>query len=182
MTKLVEPIVFRLNSFRLDTELAAGQAAETSARHARRASMLVAPSARRSLAAGWEHLLTVATRPARGISGRVPIRRRQVLLAEPEIRDLIDALNAIGPVPVQGVALARLLLTDGTGPVYNPAATDDLAQRVGRAVLELDPARPLMAARTPAAGLHARRPAPAGPTSPAGPEAAAAPAAQMTGR
>jgi hypothetical protein len=148
MKKLVEPIVFRLSCFRLDTELAAGQPAETSGRHGRRARMLVAPSARRSLAAGWEHLLTVATRPARGLSGRAPIGRRQVLRAEPEIRDLIGALNASGPVPVQGVALARLLLTDGTGPVYNRAATDDLAQRVSQAVLELDPARPLMAAPT----------------------------------
>jgi hypothetical protein len=148
MNKFAEPIVFRLNCFRLDAELAAGQPAETSARHARRARMLVAPSARRSLAAGWEHLLAAASQPRRGLSGRAPISRRRVQAAEPEIRSLIDALNASGPVPVQGVALARRLLTDGTGPVYNRAATDDLAQCVTQAALELDPGRPLMAAPT----------------------------------
>jgi hypothetical protein len=181
MKKLFEPIAFRLNSFRLDAELAAGRPAETSARHARRARMLVAPSARRSLAAGWQQLLAGAAQPQRGLSGRAPISRRRVLAAEPEIRSLIDALNAGGPVPVQGVALARRLLTDGAGPVYNRSATDDLARRVTQAALELDPSRPLMAAE-PAAGIPARSPAPAGPTSPAGPQAAAIPAARTTGR
>jgi hypothetical protein len=147
MNKFVEPIVFRLNCFRLDAQLAAGQPAESSARHARRARMLVAPRARRSLADSWEHLLTVATRPARGLSGRAPIRRRQVLRAEPEIRDLIGALNASGPVPAQGVAMARLLLTDGTSLIYSVGDDDaDLAELVCEAARRLDPSQPLMAA------------------------------------
>jgi len=149
MPKIIEPIALHFVSARLDAELAAGAAAETSALHARRARMLVAPRARRSLACNWEHLLTAAAQPARGLSGRVPIRRARVLHAEPEIRVLIDALNASGPVPARGVALARHLLTDGVGPVYNRAASDDLARRVAQAALELDPARPLLSATTP---------------------------------
>jgi hypothetical protein len=149
MQKIPEPIALHFASARLDAELAAGATAEASALHARRARMLVAPRARRSLARSWEHLLSIAAQPPRGLSGRVPIRRARVLQAEAEIRALIDALNASGPVPAQGVALARQLLTDGAGPVYNRAASDDLAERVAQAALELDPARPLLSAPTP---------------------------------
>ncbi len=149
MPKLLEPIAVHLAAARLDAELAAGTSAEAGPLHARRARTLVAPRARRSLARSWEHLLSLAAQPPHGLSGRVPIRRARVLHAEPEIRALIDALEASGPVPARGVALARQLLTDGAGPVYNRAAADDLAERVAQAALELDPARPLLPAPTP---------------------------------
>jgi hypothetical protein len=149
MQKIFEPIALHLLSTRLDAELAAGRPAEASALHARRARALVGPRNRSCLAASWEHLLSAAAQPARGLSGRTPIRRGRVLGAEPEIRALIDALNSCGPVPAQGVALARELLTDGAGPVYNRAAADDLGERVAQAALELDPARPLLSPPTP---------------------------------
>jgi hypothetical protein len=149
MQKIFEPIALHFRSAQIDDELAAGRPAETSALHARRARTLVAPRNRGALAANWEQLLSAAARPVRGLSGRVPIRRARVLAAETEIRTLIDALNSSGPVPAQGVALARRLLTDGTGPVYNRAAADDLSERVAQAALELDPARPLLSPPTP---------------------------------
>jgi hypothetical protein len=147
MPKIFEPILFRITAHRLDAELAAGQSAETSERHARRARMLVAPRSRRALAVNWEHALELAARPPGGLSGRVPVSRRRVLDAEPEIRRLIDALNASGPVPARGVAMARQLLTESGSPVYavnRPAL--DLGELVGEAARRLDPAEPLMAA------------------------------------
>jgi hypothetical protein len=149
MQKILEPITLHFRCAQIDDELAAGRPAETSALHARRARRLVAPRHRARLAANWEHLLALTAQPVRGLSGRVPIRRGRVLAAELEIRALIDALNSSGPVPAQGVALARQLLTDGSGPVYNRAAADDLGERVAQAALELDPARPLLSPPTP---------------------------------
>jgi hypothetical protein len=148
MRKIFEPIALHFLSTQIDDELAAGHPAETSALHARRARTLVAPRNRARLAGNWERLLAAAARPRRGLSGRVPIARARVLDAEPEILTLIDALNSGGPVPAQGVALARQLLTDGTGPVYNRAAFDDLGERVAQAASELDPARPLLSPPT----------------------------------
>jgi hypothetical protein len=145
MQNIFEPIIFHLAGAQLDADLAAGLPAETSTRHARRARMLVAPDARRELATSWEHLLQIAARPRRGVSGRAPIRRRRVLEAVSEIRFLIDALNAGGPVPAQGVAMARRLLTEVSSPVYSDTG-GDLAELVCAAAARLDPSEPLMAA------------------------------------
>jgi hypothetical protein len=39
---------------------------------------------------------------------------------------LAGSLAALGPVPVQGVAMVSQLLADGTGPLYQEACGDDL--------------------------------------------------------
>jgi hypothetical protein len=74
----------------------------------------------------------------------VPIRREQLHRAEPEIRELIEALRASGPMPARGVAIATNLLTDGRGPIYNAKASDDLTATVIRAMKHLNPALPLI--------------------------------------
>jgi hypothetical protein len=43
------------------------------------------------------------------------------MAADGELRRLADALAQPGPVAARGVAQAELLLTDGTGALYNPA-------------------------------------------------------------
>jgi hypothetical protein len=47
-------------------------------------------------------------------------------------------------VPAQGVAMARVLLTDATGPVYNSRSRVSLATALEAAITYLDPALPLM--------------------------------------
>ena len=85
----------------------------------------------------------ISRESTRGLSGRVPIRRERVNRAEPEIRELITALRATGPIPSRGVAIATSLLTDGCGPIYNPKAPDNLGATVALAVEHLDPTLPL---------------------------------------
>jgi hypothetical protein len=138
MQNLSEKILLRLRAARLDADLAAGMSPETSPRHGMRARRLVTPRMRHSLAGDWEHLLLVSHRATRGLSGRVPIRRERLHRAEPEIRELIEALRASGPVPARGVAIATNLLTDGRGPIYNAKVTDDLTATVMRAVEHLN--------------------------------------------
>jgi hypothetical protein len=137
-------ILLRRHAARLDADLAAGAVPETSPLHAARARQLVSPAGRDASAANWEHLLLIARRPTRGLPGHAPIRRERVLSAESEIRELITALRASGPIPARGVAIAMKLLGDGRGPIYDPGNRDELAMAVARAVTQLDPALPLI--------------------------------------
>jgi hypothetical protein len=143
MPNLLDNIVLRLNRPRLDADLAAGQPPETSPRHAARARGLVAPRMRHALASNWEHLLVTAQSPPRGLTNRAPIRRERVHHAETDIRELITALRATGPIPARGVAIATRLLSDGRGPIYNRNAPDDLTAVVALALEHLDPTQPL---------------------------------------
>ena len=69
----------------------------------------------------------------------MPVQRRRVLAAAEEIEQLISALRVAQPVPARGVAIASLLLTDGTGPLYHLPSTVDLPAAVYAAVHHLDP-------------------------------------------
>jgi hypothetical protein len=76
----------------------------------------------------------------------VPIPADRIVSAEPAIRDLISRLSAPLPVPARGVAMARLLLSDATGPVYSRRSRADLTAEVAAAAAQLDPALPLLPA------------------------------------
>lgn len=123
----------------LDAQLADGRRAEYDRLRAVRAGTLTTPATRRRLAAGWEDVLRTATRSRRGRDSRMPVRSSRVLAAEGEIRRMISLLHAAHPVPARGVAIAELLLADGTGPLYNAASPSDLAATVREAVHHLDP-------------------------------------------
>jgi hypothetical protein len=124
----------RVLGARLDKELAAGRPPEWSRLHAARADHLVALPFREALADGWERVLTRRA--------RLP-RRDRVATAEPIIGLLAERLRMPLPVPARGVALAKVLLTDGTGPLYSPLSTVALDDAVAEAVAFLDPAAPL---------------------------------------
>lgn len=123
----------------LDAQLADGRHAEDDRLRAVRASTLTTPATRRRLAAGWEDLLRGTARSHRPLDSRMPVRSSRVLAAEDDIRHMISLLNASNPVPARGVAIAELLLTDGTGPLYNAASPSDLAATVRDAIRHLDP-------------------------------------------
>lgn len=139
----------------LDRRLAAGCPPENAVLLAARAQDIVSLPARQAMAANWDHLLRVAHRQHRqhrqhGQQGSrsplVPLRRRAIVAAEPAIRELIQALTNPLPVRAQGVAMATILLTDATGPVYNPHSPVTLAAALDAAIAQLDPALPLMRA------------------------------------
>jgi len=74
--------------------------------------------------------------PDRGI---IPVQRSEVLAAQDDINELAAALRCAGPVAPRGVAIANLLLTDGTGPLYNPREGVNLRDQVRIAVHHLQP-------------------------------------------
>jgi hypothetical protein len=142
----VDRLVARLKSGRLDDELASGGLPQSSRLHAARADQLISPPFRTELADNWEQVLQIAAGKAPPGRGRFIRHRDRIDEAEPQIRELISALRAPSPVSVRGVAAAKQLLTDGTGPLYNPLITSKtaLAEAVAVAVSMLDSAHPPM--------------------------------------
>ena len=134
-------LLARLFGASLDRRLATGSTPESGRLLAVRAQQLVALRSRRELARRWEHLLAVAARQPR--AGADLLCRDRILAARDDVRDLAARLRSPLPVPAAGVAAARVLLTDATGPVYNPRHPGSLTARLHRIAAELDPGQPL---------------------------------------
>jgi hypothetical protein len=133
---LLDRLSARLHARQLDRQLAAGQPSSAAAAVALRARRLTNWSTRRDLARSLRRLVAVAReRPAN--VWRVPIARLPVLAAVNELTRLANVLLAPGPVDPGGVAQVQLLITDGTGPLYNPNAGVDLAWAAERAIRAL---------------------------------------------
>jgi hypothetical protein len=113
----------RLHTRRLDEELAAG--ADPNAdplRHAR-ALDLVEGETRRRIAANLRQALAEAEAPRHPFSIKAPIARAALRDAREDVEDVAERLGGPAPVRPQGVARARLLLTDGAGPLYGEETT-----------------------------------------------------------
>jgi hypothetical protein len=155
--RLGDRALAHLLSVSLDESLAAGSAPESSRLLAARAQALVVPRARRSVAASWERVLWFAHRaqphpaaqhhraaPPLAARSAVPLSVDQIVAAESAIRELIGHLTAAAPVPARGVAMARLLLTDATSPVYQRRPRVPLTTALAAAIGQLDPSLPLL--------------------------------------
>jgi hypothetical protein len=103
---------------RLDGQIAAGADLVADPLRAYQARKLTAMRTRRRLARAIERLPTEAQDPWRAARVSVPLHRRTVLVAQSALLDLSKALVTPGPVDAQGVALARLLLSDGGSPLF----------------------------------------------------------------
>lgn len=117
----------------LDRALADGADPEQSVYLAARAMQLTSAKSRRHLADGLRRVLAGMER-SRGGTGpdrvpvwptRVPVRREGIAAAA-ELAALPDYLLAAGPVPAQGVAMVRRLLSDGAGPLYRASRREEL--------------------------------------------------------
>ncbi len=137
-------LLARLFSSRLDRRLAAGVLPESSPLTAARAERLVSFPVRSALAQCWQGLLAEAAAPPGNRCRSVPLCRERITGSRPEVAAMVDALSMQLPVPAGGVAAAGRLLTDGTGPLYNPSCPTDLSDTVRTVVGQLDPATALL--------------------------------------
>jgi len=129
----------RLRGTRLDRQLAAGGSPEASVHLALRARLLGRVSTRAALARRLRDVIVDAERGPALVTARLPVCRRKVLLARPQLEALARRLLVAGPVAPEGVALARRLLHDGSGPVYARPGADDLAVAAEAACRALEP-------------------------------------------
>jgi hypothetical protein len=131
--RLRERLSARVRSRRLDIALARGTPPETAAPLALRARRLAALSRRRAIAAGLRRVIRDTCRGVPPSQARISPRLSQVIAASDDLMRLADALDSPGPVAARGVAQAWILLTDGTGPLYNGNSTANLRARAASA-------------------------------------------------
>lgn len=124
---------------RLDRYLADGVPPESSAALALRAHRLTEPDRRWSMAGAFRRVVRDAGEERRPRLSRVRPNVRAVRAAGEELRRLADMLDDPGPVAAQGVAQAWLLLTDGTGPMYNARGGASLCAGAVQAARDLRP-------------------------------------------
>jgi hypothetical protein len=127
----------RLRSRRLDEALARGTPPETAAPLALRARRLTTLARRRSIADGLRCVIRETCRGVPPSQVQSSPRLRQVIAASDELIRLADGLANVGPVATRGVAEAWILLTDGTGPLYNANSTANLRARAASAANNL---------------------------------------------
>ncbi len=123
----------RVCSHQLDLDLARGASPEAAAPLALRARRLTTLSQRRVIAAGLRRVVREICRGAPPSRVRISPRLSQVIAASDDLDRLAESLARPGPVAARGVAQAWILLTDGTGPLYNPGSTGDLRARAATA-------------------------------------------------
>jgi hypothetical protein len=123
----------------LDLALADGVSPEASTALALRAQRLTEPDRRWSTAGALRRVMREANDGRRPRLGRVRPNLRAVKAASSELNDLANTLDDPGPVAAGGVAQAWLLLTDGTGPLYNARSPVPLSERAAQAVTQLRP-------------------------------------------
>ena len=123
-------LLVRLHASRLDDDLAGGASPDATVTLALRAQMLVRGPARRDTARAAQRVLATAMHAPGAGPLPVPVCQDRVKDCSEEFAELIRRLAAAGPVSARGVARARVLLADASGPVYHRASTDDLRARV----------------------------------------------------
>ena len=111
---------------RLDRQLAQGTDPETDPRLALRATQLARPALRAALARSLRTALRSIDSPVSRLpSPHAPVAAASVRACAPELCDLARALTDID-AGARGVAIARVLLTDGGSPLYMDGPADGL--------------------------------------------------------
>jgi len=119
----------RLHRWRLDRRLADGFWPEASEESALRARQLTDSSTRSGLARALRGAVSDAeSAHSLAMYSAVPICRKAVLSWRQGLLGLADRLEQDGPLNPCGVARTVLLLTDGTGPLYNPSPFRSMEQ------------------------------------------------------
>ena len=128
----------RVRAHSLDRALAAGAPPDSVADLSLRAHDLIGSRARLSLALGIQRLLDEAGDPLRPLSFTVPVCRRKIRQSRATLERLAKRLVADEPLDARGLAQIRLLLSDGSGPLYLHPAADDLEPALERAMAALE--------------------------------------------
>ena len=121
----------------LDRRLAAGASLDESVLLAARAQMLCSLAQRQRLTRSWLAVLHSAARKPGLLSSRTSLRRSAVASAHGDIRLMLAVVQGTPAIRPRGLALAHLLLTDGTGPLHNRRSGVDLATAVREAARQM---------------------------------------------
>ncbi|MGA2320977.1 MAG: hypothetical protein ABSG95_09585 [Solirubrobacteraceae bacterium] len=121
----------RIRRGRLDRELAEGCVCDASEARALRARQLADLVTRGQLARSLREVVAQAENPRAGVlSSTVPVVRRVVVAWREALLGLAERLEQAGPINPGGVARVLDLLSDGTGPLYNPAPRRSIEEAI----------------------------------------------------
>ena len=129
----------RLHASPLDRALAAGASPDSSAALSLRAHALIGAAARRDLARSIRRLVEAARHPFNPLTHSMPMCRRKAVASADTLLELADRLTSGDPVDARGVAMLRLLLIDGGGPIYHRPAANDLDPALAAVIAALEP-------------------------------------------
>jgi hypothetical protein len=130
-------VAVRARASALDAALAGGTSPDSSVTLALHAGHLCEPAQRRLLARSLTRIVAVSEAPAaRRLAS--PVCKPAVRRVRPQLAAIAGRLAASGPVDVRGVARLRLLVADGTGPLYQAAPTNQLRDELSAVVAALD--------------------------------------------
>jgi hypothetical protein len=135
--RLRDRVGARLRAVALERELAEGVPPESCPTLALRAQTLISPSARRSLARELRRVVSDARGGHAWLLARIPGHREAILETAEDLEVIAERLEE-GPVAARGVAQVRVLLTDGTGPLYFHGDTSRLRNAAAAALRGLD--------------------------------------------
>ena len=119
-----------LHRWQLDRQLADGCSTDVSEESALRACQLANVKTRRDLASALRGVVVDADRPVPSLLCAVPVDRRSVVPLREALLGLAERLERPGRLNPCGVARARVLITDGAGPLYNPAPKRSLSEMI----------------------------------------------------
>jgi hypothetical protein len=138
-TRTRERLRASLWPWRLDVALARGEPPDARGDLSLRAHRLISLRTRQRLAAEIHQVLREAARPRHPLERQLHPSAPEVLDVAPLLYDLADELAHPGAVEARGVAQVRLLLRDGTGPLYDEPWPGYLASCLTRALSALAP-------------------------------------------
>jgi hypothetical protein len=133
-----ERLLARVLTWRLDSALANGACPDSSAPLSLRAHRLISRTTRQGLSREIHRILRDAKRPPPPHDPRVPICGRKIIQAGPALEQLAAQLLYPGPVDARGVAHVKILLRDGSSPIYQRPQADDLQAAVHTAIDALE--------------------------------------------
>ncbi|WP_319450159.1 MULTISPECIES: hypothetical protein [unclassified Mycobacterium] len=112
----------RLFAARYDRAVDAGTSPEPGSALAVHVTRLAAPRAREELAHALRLVLRDAAEGPDALRPRVPVRTDSVRRAADVVQSILSRLEGPQRVRVRGVARLRMLLADGSGPLYRSGA------------------------------------------------------------
>jgi hypothetical protein len=127
----------RWNAAQLDAALADGADPAASKSLALRAQQLADPKHRARIARSIGHLLELTERgtaPQLSLT-RAPFQPGRVEHSRPQLMELADRLEAVDSPPVKGLAMANLLVEDGTPALYDAHPPSDPLRPAVEAIL-----------------------------------------------
>jgi hypothetical protein len=122
----------------LTRELAEGGDPDASAELTVLARQLIGLPAQQRLADALDRVLTAASPRTRPAIAKAPLNRNEIFSARDELAALAERLREGTPAPVQGLAIATLLVHDGASPLYGRRAAQDVWSLAREALERLD--------------------------------------------